>query len=110
MGFNLQCVLLATPTRPTRPCAACDMEELFCLFGQTPLAMLVLICTLQRFSVLGSTGSIGTQTLDIMEEFPDKFKLVALAAGSNVKLLAEQVRHAARTPVRAPRVVRLACS
>lgn len=47
---------------------------------------------LQRFSVLGSTGSIGTQTLDIMEEFPDQYKLVALAAGSNVHLLAEQVR------------------
>lgn len=46
---------------------------------------------LQPFSVLGSTGSIGTQTLDIIEEFPDKFKLVALAAGSNVELLAEQV-------------------
>lgn len=46
---------------------------------------------LQRFSVLGSTGSIGTQTLDIMAEFPDQYKLVALAAGSNVKLLAEQV-------------------
>lgn len=45
----------------------------------------------QPFSVLGSTGSIGTQTLDIIEEFPDKFKLVALAAGSNVELLAEQV-------------------
>jgi hypothetical protein len=47
----------------------------------------------QPLSLLGSTGSIGTQTLDIIEEFPDKFKLVALAAGSNVELLAEQVRH-----------------
>lgn len=45
----------------------------------------------QPFSVLGSTGSIGTQTLDIIGEFPEKFKLVALAAGSNVELLAEQV-------------------
>jgi hypothetical protein len=42
--------------------------------------------------VLGSTGSIGTQTLDIMAEFPEKFKLVALSAGSNVELLAKQVR------------------
>lgn len=42
--------------------------------------------------MLGSTGSIGTQTLDIIAEFPDKFKLVALAAGSNVELLAQQVR------------------
>jgi len=51
--------------------------------------------TTQPFSVLGSTGSIGTQTLDIIAEFPDKFKLVALSAGSNVELLAEQVRRAA---------------
>ena len=42
--------------------------------------------------MLGSTGSIGTQTLDIIAEFPDKFALVALAAGSNVELLAAQVR------------------
>jgi hypothetical protein len=46
----------------------------------------------QPFSVLGSTGSIGTQTLDIIAEHPDKFRLVALAAGSNVELLAQQVR------------------
>ncbi|KAH9330056.1 hypothetical protein KI387_002164, partial [Taxus chinensis] len=44
------------------------------------------------FSIIGSTGSIGTQTLDIVAEHPDKFKVVALAAGSNVTLLAEQVR------------------
>ncbi|KAL6524462.1 hypothetical protein OROHE_016133 [Orobanche hederae] len=43
-------------------------------------------------SVVGSTGSIGTQTLDIVAENPDKFKVVALAAGSNVTLLADQVR------------------
>ena len=42
--------------------------------------------------MLGSTGSIGTQTLDIIAEHPDKFRLVALAAGSNVELLAQQVR------------------
>jgi len=45
---------------------------------------------LQRFSLLGSTGSIGTQTLDIVAENPDKFEIVAMAAGSNVELLAEQ--------------------
>lgn len=48
--------------------------------------------TPKPFSVLGSTGSIGTQTLDIIAEHPDKFKLVALAAGSNEALLAEQIR------------------
>ncbi|KAB5532011.1 hypothetical protein DKX38_018681 [Salix brachista] len=42
-------------------------------------------------SIVGSTGSIGTQTLDIVVENPDKFKVVALAAGSNVTLLADQV-------------------
>lgn len=43
-------------------------------------------------SLIGSTGSIGTQTLDIVLENPEKFKVVALAAGSNVTLLAEQIR------------------
>nr|ABC86579.1 1-deoxy-D-xylulose 5-phosphate reductoisomerase [Camptotheca acuminata] len=43
-------------------------------------------------AVVGSTGSIGTQTLDIVAEHPDKFRVVALAAGSNVALLADQVR------------------
>ncbi|KAK8960691.1 hypothetical protein KSP40_PGU004720 [Platanthera guangdongensis] len=43
-------------------------------------------------SIVESTGSIGTQTLDIMAENPDKFRIVALAAGSNVTLLAVQVR------------------
>ncbi|GJW75789.1 1-deoxy-D-xylulose-5-phosphate reductoisomerase, partial [Tanacetum coccineum] len=41
-------------------------------------------------SIIGSTGSIGTQTLDIVAENPKKFKVVALAAGSNVTLLVEQ--------------------
>ncbi|XP_026441824.1 1-deoxy-D-xylulose 5-phosphate reductoisomerase, chloroplastic-like [Papaver somniferum] len=43
-------------------------------------------------SIVGSTGSIGTQTLDIVAENPEKFRIVALAAGSNVTLLAEQVK------------------
>lgn len=47
---------------------------------------------LKTFSLIGSTGSIGTQTLDIVEEHPDRFAVCALAAGSNAKLLAEQTR------------------
>ncbi|KAK7330487.1 hypothetical protein VNO77_24682 [Canavalia gladiata] len=43
-------------------------------------------------SIVGCTGSIGTQTLDIVAENPDKFKVVALAAGSNITLLADQVK------------------
>lgn len=49
-------------------------------------------CLLQKFSLLGSTGSIGTQTMDIVQEHPDQFELVALGAGSNVELLAEQIK------------------
>jgi len=49
----------------------------------------------KALSVLGSTGSIGTQTLEIVDEFPDRFKVVALTAGNNLDLLVEQIcRHA----------------
>jgi 1-deoxy-D-xylulose-5-phosphate reductoisomerase len=48
----------------------------------------------KALSVLGSTGSIGTQTLEIVEEFPDRFRVVALTAGRNLDLLIEQIlRH-----------------
>jgi 1-deoxy-D-xylulose-5-phosphate reductoisomerase len=48
---------------------------------------------MKRVAVLGSTGSIGTSTLSVVEAFPDRFQIVALAAGSNVELLREQVAH-----------------
>ncbi len=47
---------------------------------------------MKAITILGSTGSIGTQTLDIVTHHPDKFRVVGLAAGSNVSLLAEQIR------------------
>jgi len=47
---------------------------------------------IKKISLLGSTGSIGTQTLDICEEHPDKFEVVALSAGRNIGVLAEQVK------------------
>ena len=43
-----------------------------------------------NIAVLGSTGSIGTQTLDIIAQFPDRFRATVLAAGSNVDLLIRQ--------------------
>ena len=43
-------------------------------------------------AVLGSTGSIGTQTLDILRLFPDRFRVRALTCGSNAARLAEQAR------------------
>ena len=48
--------------------------------------------TRKRLAVLGSTGSIGTQTLDIVRAFPDEFSVVGLAARRSLALLEEQVR------------------
>ena len=42
--------------------------------------------------VLGSTGSVGEQTLAVAEAFPERYRIAALAAGRNVEKLAEQVR------------------
>jgi 1-deoxy-D-xylulose-5-phosphate reductoisomerase len=42
--------------------------------------------------LLGSTGSIGTSTVKVVEDLPERFRLVGLAAGNNVGLLQEQVR------------------
>ncbi len=47
---------------------------------------------MKRLSILGSTGSIGTQTLEIVRENREKFKVEALAANSNIDLLEAQVR------------------
>ncbi len=44
-----------------------------------------------RVSLLGSTGSIGTQALEVARATPGEFEIIALAAGSNVELLAQQV-------------------
>ena len=47
---------------------------------------------MKAISVLGSTGSIGTQTLEIVEDFPDQFRVVALSAGRNLSLLVSQIQ------------------
>lgn len=46
----------------------------------------------RRVAILGSTGSIGTQALEVIAAHPEQFEVVALAAGTNAGLLAEQVR------------------
>ncbi len=46
---------------------------------------------MRRLSVLGSTGSVGVQTLEVAAANPDRFEVTALAAGRNVDRLAEQV-------------------
>ena len=47
---------------------------------------------MKQISLLGSTGSIGTNTLKVVTDFPDRFSVTALAAKSNTVLLAEQIR------------------
>lgn len=44
-----------------------------------------------RLAILGSTGSIGTQALEVVREVPDRFDVVALAAGTSVEILARQI-------------------
>ena len=46
---------------------------------------------MKNLAILGSTGSIGTSTLDIVAEHPDRYRVVALTAGNNIELLAEQI-------------------
>ena len=47
-----------------------------------------------RVTLLGSTGSIGTQGLQVIEAHPDRFEVEVLSGGSNIGLLAEQAaRH-----------------
>ena len=45
---------------------------------------------MKRVAVLGSTGSIGTQALDILGQYPAEFQIAALAANENVDRLAKQ--------------------
>src|SRR4029453_981890 len=47
---------------------------------------------MKTLSILGSTGSIGRSCLKVIEEFPQDFRVAGLAAGSNMGLLAEQIR------------------
>ena len=46
----------------------------------------------KRLAVLGSTGSIGQQTLDIVRAFSERFEIIGLAAGGNLDLLLQQVK------------------
>ena len=45
-----------------------------------------------RIALLGSTGSIGVQTLDVVRSLENRFEVLALAAGQNLNLLRQQVR------------------
>jgi len=47
---------------------------------------------MKAISILGSTGSVGVTTLDVVGRFSDRFRVAAMAAGSNLDLLTEQVK------------------
>ena len=47
---------------------------------------------MKRISILGSTGSIGTQTLDVVRKYPDRFRVTALSCAGNIGLLEQQIR------------------
>jgi len=46
----------------------------------------------KSIALLGSTGSIGTQTLDVISRYPGEFRIEVLTAGNNIKLLAQQAK------------------
>jgi 1-deoxy-D-xylulose-5-phosphate reductoisomerase len=46
---------------------------------------------MRNLSILGSTGSVGRSTLDVVDAFPDALRVVGLAAGGNLELLAQQI-------------------
>ena len=46
---------------------------------------------MKKLAILGSTGSIGTQTLDVVRAHPEAFEVEGLAAGNNIELLIQQV-------------------
>ena len=46
----------------------------------------------RKISILGSTGSIGTQALEVIEKLQDKFEIIALSAGKNIELLKTQIQ------------------
>ena len=45
----------------------------------------------KRIAILGSTGSVGSQTLDVIRQFPDEFQVVGLSAGANLEKLSRQI-------------------
>jgi len=47
---------------------------------------------MKNLTILGSTGSIGTQTLDIVKRFPDRFNIISLVAHRNIQLLKDQIK------------------
>ena len=56
----------------------------------------------KKISIIGSTGSIGTQALEVIEKLQDKFEIIALAGGHNVELLKKQAEKFKIKPITTP--------
>jgi 1-deoxy-D-xylulose-5-phosphate reductoisomerase len=63
---------------------------------------------MKAISIIGSTGSVGVTTLDVVSRFPDRFRVVAMAAGRNLELLSDQIRrfHPELVSVETPELAR----
>ena len=48
---------------------------------------------MKKLALLGSTGSIGVSTLEVVAAFPERFRIIALSAGNNIELLQRQIEH-----------------
>lgn len=46
---------------------------------------------MKKLAILGSTGNVGMQVLDVVDKYPDKFKIIALGANGNIELLKKQI-------------------
>ncbi|NTW77354.1 MAG: 1-deoxy-D-xylulose-5-phosphate reductoisomerase, partial [Syntrophaceae bacterium] len=47
---------------------------------------------MKNISILGSTGSIGVSTLEIISAHPDRFRIIAMTAGKNLELFVQQIK------------------
>ncbi|MEF3692312.1 MAG: 1-deoxy-D-xylulose-5-phosphate reductoisomerase [Candidatus Moraniibacteriota bacterium] len=47
---------------------------------------------MKKLAILGSTGNVGRQVLEVVDKYPDKFKIIALSANSNIEVLKEQIK------------------
>lgn len=47
---------------------------------------------MKKLAILGSTGNVGTQVLEVVDKYPDKFKVIALSTNGNIELLKEQIK------------------
>ncbi len=65
------------------------MIKKFCIIDEFDIIIVIMT---KKITILGSTGSIGTQALEVLEALDNKFEVVALSAGNNIPLLSEQIQ------------------